>query len=241
VIASIWHWIVKTIRLWWDPSAAPILVLNKDTLDAAAEYVDGGNNILVLNLASTEEPGGGFDEGVGSQEEELCWRSDLAGLMHRIKHQEQLHNPTIWNLYEQILLTPDVTVLRANKTRSYAPLSHPFQVSILSCGAPVRPSLKERGTAAVDYERAEDKERARQLIYNQLHAARKYGYDTLVLGAFGCGAFCNPPTVIARLYREVIEAHFKDAFRKIIFAILDDPHRSGHNPQGNLRPFQRCF
>ena len=30
-------------------------------------------------------------------------------------------------------------------------------------------------------------------------------HDSLVLGAFGCGAFRNPPAHIARLFHEVME------------------------------------
>lgn len=32
-----------------------------------------------------------------------------------------------------------------------------------------------------------------------------HGHDSLVLGAFGCGAFHNPPAEVARLFHEVME------------------------------------
>ena len=32
-----------------------------------------------------------------------------------------------------------------------------------------------------------------------------YGNDALVLGAFGCGAFKNPPAEIANVFHEVME------------------------------------
>lgn len=32
-----------------------------------------------------------------------------------------------------------------------------------------------------------------------------HGHDALVLGAFGCGAFHNPPAEVARLFHEVME------------------------------------
>ena len=63
---------------------------------------------------------------------------------------------------------------------------------------------------------------------------------TLVLSAFGCGAFANPPAHIAKLFHQVMEEPgFKNAFRLIAFAILDG-YRTGlrHNPEGNLLPFQ---
>ena len=69
------------------------------------------------------------------------------------------------------------------------------------------------------------------------------GHDSLVLSAFGCGAFANPPAHIAQLFHQVSEEdEFKNVFRMIDFAILDG-YRTGlkHNPEGNLKPFQREF
>lgn len=241
LIISLWEWALNKIQLWWNPASARILVLAKDTLDSAEEQVEQGGKVLVLSLASTEEPGGGFNEGIGSQEEELCWRSDLAGLMYVLKTKEQLANPGIWNLYHQAIHTPEVTVFRSSKTRSYSFLNRPFQVGILSCGPLVRPPLKGLGTNSVEYAQKTDKDQTRTLIYNQLHIAHSKGYNTLILGAFGCGAFRNPPAVVAQLYREVIDASFKKTFRKIVFAILDDPYRQPHNPEGNFKPFKNCF
>jgi len=46
----------------------------------------------------------------------------------------------------------------------------------------------------------------------------------LVLGALGCGAFRNPPRVIARTFRDVLaEEEWGGYFETIIFAILDRP------------------
>ena len=64
------------------------------------------------------------------------------------------------------------------------------------------------------------------------------GHDSLVLGAFGCGAFRTPPREMAQLFHEVMEEEeFKDRFRLITFAILSD-----HNDKsGNLVAFEEEF
>ena len=63
--------------------------------------------------------------------------------------------------------------------------------------------------------------------------------DSIVVGAFGCGAFQNPPKHIARLFHEVIdEKEFKDKYKLIAFAILED-HNSPRG--GNLQPFIEEF
>ena len=69
------------------------------------------------------------------------------------------------------------------------------------------------------------------------------GHDSLVLGALGCGAFRNPPRHVARLFHEVmLEEEFKNKYRHIVFAILEDHNsRRSHNPDGNLIPFKEEF
>ena len=59
-------------------------------------------------------------------------------------------------------------------------------------------------------------------------------HDSLVLGAFGCGAFRNPPAHITRLFHEVMEEEeFKNKYKLLVFAILDDHNaRLKHNPEG---------
>jgi uncharacterized protein (TIGR02452 family) len=67
--------------------------------------------------------------------------------------------------------------------------------------------------------------------------------DVLVLGAFGCGAYGTPPEEMAKLFKELIsEGRYKNAFEYIVFAIIDDHNaRKEHNPEGNLKPFQKII
>ncbi|MCR4649044.1 MAG: TIGR02452 family protein, partial [Lachnospiraceae bacterium] len=44
------------------------------------------------------------------------------------------------------------------------------------------------------------------------------GADTLVLGAFGCGAFKNNPKVVARAYKTALQ-EFPKVFERIVFAV----------------------
>ena len=59
-----------------------------------------------------------------------------------------------------------------------------------------------------------------------------------MLGAFGCGAFCNPPITMAVFFEEAMnEPAFKDRFRLITFSIIDD-----HNARvSNLEAFRKVF
>ena len=65
-----------------------------------------------------------------------------------------------------------------------------------------------------------------------------YGHDSLVLGAFGCGAFKNPPAEVAKLFHKIIEEpEFKNKYRLITFSIIED-----HNSKNaNLMAFKNEF
>lgn len=63
-----------------------------------------------------------------------------------------------------------------------------------------------------------------------LHAAKQEGCEVLVLGAFGCGAFGNPPDAVAQLFRHCLtSAEFRGAFRIVVFAILEFKASDGGN------------
>lgn len=226
-----------------------VSVVNQDCLQAAQEQVLQGDRVAVVMFGSPIEPGGGFTEGIGAQEEELCYRSEIAGcLVNQIErfttgkeHFYPLANRSD-GLLDRLIHTPDVTVFRGTRSEDYAFLDSPFKVGMLIIAASVRPPLKGLGTDLIEYENEEDEANMRALIISQLFVAYEKGYDTVILGAFGCGAFKHPPQAVAKLYDEVIQTYFQGAFKKIIFAIVEDSSsRNPHNPIGNVRPFQEVF
>ena len=211
-------------------------------------------------FASPTEPGGGMSEGAKAQEEDLCRRSDIFGFMW-----DQVHFSASKSLYPLVSLThaherdpnyhqkeinrmihvPNVSVFRTAQSEGYAFLDEPFNVGMLISPAPNSPRFIKNGQAT-NYARQEDIDQMVKLIKTQLSIACREGYDTVILGAFGCGSFKNPTPAVAKLYHDIIDAHFKGAFKSIVFAILDDPvpmdpNRVVHNPTGNLMPFQRYF
>jgi uncharacterized protein (TIGR02452 family) len=76
-----------------------------------------------------------------------------------------------------------------------------------------------------------------------LDIALENGNDSLVLSAFGCGAYGTPPKEMARLFHEVLDSEkYKGVFNKIVFAIINLPSTNGtHNPEGNFKPFKDEF
>lgn len=47
----------------------------------------------------------------------------------------------------------------------------------------------------------------------------EHGNNAIVLSAFGCGMFRNPPECVSVLFNEVIRTHFIGVFKRIVFAI----------------------
>ena len=65
-----------------------------------------------------------------------------------------------------------------------------------------------------------------------LRTALKHGADALVLSAFGCGAYNNPPMDVAEIMREAIRG-YGGRFKKIVFAIFGGG--------GNFETFRAVF
>lgn len=236
----------------------PAVVVPGDCLEVAEyELQTGAKKVAVLMLASPIEPGGAMEDGNNGQEEDLCRRSDIFGFMWeqshflatrpmynlvdvKIAHEKNPNYSAMTN--NRMLHVPNVTVFRAGRNKDYAMLEKPFEVGMLASPGLDRPEY-ERTNGVTSYKRKEDEEQLQKLIMTQLRAAHHEGYDTVVLGAFGCGAFYNPPELVAEFYKKIIDENFKGAFRKIVFAILDDRGQVGdeHNPIGNLQPFATCF
>jgi uncharacterized protein (TIGR02452 family) len=63
-----------------------------------------------------------------------------------------------------------------------------------------------------------------------------HGHDSIVLGAWGCGAFGNDTNEIAGLFERVLQNNFEGAYQRVIFAIVDRSERKRF-----IGPFQRIF
>jgi uncharacterized protein (TIGR02452 family) len=222
-------------------------VINADCLEAAQLLLNAGLNPCVLNLASRQNPGGGVINGAGAQEENLFRRTNLFMSLYQFasyadqcglkKHEKSYPlNKNTGGVY-----SGNITVFRGSEKNGYCLLQQPFKVAFVTVPAINHPDLvkKDDGYLLAAHLVEPTKEKIRTI----LRIAGKYHHDTLVLGAFGCGAFANPPNHMAELFKEVFcENEFKNKFRLAVFAIIGD-HNSNkeHNPHGNVLPFLETF
>ena len=219
-------------------------VQNIDCLYAGAQLKEQGYNPAVLNMASRRNPGGGVTKGAGAQEETLFRRTNLFRSLYQFAPYSEQYG--IKRSHHQYPLdrnfggvyTPDAIYFRESEQKGYALLEKPISLSFITVAGMNRPDLTADGMIA-DHHVEPIKNKIRTIFRIGL----AHGHDSLVLGALGCGAFRNPPRHVARLFHEVMkEREFRNQYRRIVFAILDDHNaRQSHNPEGNYKPFADEF
>ena len=239
----------KSLDLAPSTPVEPIIqVVENDCVLAAKQLIEEGYNPAMLNLADLFKPGGLIEFGSGAQEENLCRRSNLIMSLYPFS-SERVHQYPQLNLSEQTEQYPMdahfggmysriVTFFRGTESDGYTLLEEPYNIPVISVAALHNPRINEKGMLI-----EEDANQTKDKIRTIFRIGAIQGHDSLVLSAFGCGAFGNPPEHIAKLFHEVIlEDEFRYAFRLICFAILDG-YRTGmaHNPRGNFLPFKEEF
>ena len=225
-----------------------IRVENKDCVQAAQQLINSGYNPAMLNLADLYTPGGLVEYGSGAQEENLCRRSNLVLSLYQFSKKRIEQYPSLKLKPRECLFPMDVqnggvysgvvTFFRTTEKENSVLVSNPYNIPVISVAALNSPQIDSNGMI-VDRDAEITLEKMRTIF----RIGMIKGHDSLVLSAFGCGAFANPPSHIARLFHQVAEEEeFKNVFRMIDFAILDG-YRTGlkHNPEGNLKPFLREF
>ena len=200
-----------------------VQVSNETTFGASRRFISDGRNPVALNFANGVSAGGGFLSGARAQEEVLCRSSALFVTLvddpmyhaHRMRPEP---DSTAWSIY-----SPQVPVFRADDG---AELSEPWPLSFITCAAPYAPDIGQPDSGDLLQIR----------IRRVLAIARAFGYSSLVLGAWGCGAFGNDPERTARDFRTALETEFAGSFSDVVFAISDwSPERKF------LRPFRDVF
>jgi len=185
-----------------------VQVTNETTLGAARRLADHGAQPLALNFANGVQPGGGFLLGAGAQEEVLCRSSALYATlvndpMYEAHWQRPRPDSTDW-----AILSPCVPVFRMDDGTT---LERPWLLDFVTCAAPYAPVIGQ----------PESGELLQRRIHRVLAIAQAYGYVTLVLGAWGCGAFGNDPVRTAADFRSALENQFGGAFGEVVFAVAD--------------------
>ena len=203
---------------------AKVVVSKKRSFEAAWRYA--GYETCVLNFASATNPGGGVVWGSTAQEECLCRCSTLYPCLNVKENWARFYEPhralnnPLYN--DDCIYTPDVLVFKSD-TREPEMLDQEdwIQCNVITCAAPnLRPDRD--GTERVSISNAELKELHIKRMRRILDIAASRANEVVILGAYGCGAFRNPPQVVAEAMKQVVE-EFRHGFKIIEFAVYCSP------------------
>jgi uncharacterized protein (TIGR02452 family) len=184
-----------------------IEVINTDTVSAGIKFID--SNPVLLNFASEIKPGGGVYGGSKAQEEILCCQSDL------ILYLEKEKGIYPWKDPYTTIYSKDVAFI---KNLHFDKLDKTYNMSVISSAM-----VRARKTKV-------DSEVIKNKIEKVFLTAIENGHKTIILGAWGCGAFGNNPKLIAQCFKLFVKK-YSIYFENIIFAIIQD-----RNSKGDLIP-----
>lgn len=216
-----------------------IEVVSGTTFATAKGFCKFGR-VAVLNFANPENPGGGVQNGAMAQEECLCRSSNLYPCLcdKSVFADFYLYHRNLRSFFysDRLIYTKGVTVFKDDcEVPQLMPENEWFQVDVITCSAPYIARRKYTNKAAL-------KELLKSRIKNIFEAALDNGAKVLILGAFGCGAFKNPPEIVAKAFHEVIEENaYQAKFKKIVFAIKSTVDNDPYMACPNTTAFEREF
>ena len=231
-------------------SDCSISVVADCTFEAAEVLAKKHAKVAVLNFASATRPGGGVANGASAQEEYLCRLSNLYACLSKREIYDDFYHYHILNhllmkntLYsDRVIYSKGITVFKKHtEFTRYTDAWHIsekeeytddwFHVDVITSPAP-----NLRHGAKID--NADLDKLLRKRIINFLEIAAGNGAEALVLGAYGCGAFKNPPEIVSGAFRGVLlDGGYASHFAEIVFAIrkLSEPYCP------NLTAFEEAF
>ena len=175
--------------------------------------------IAVLNFAASQHPGGGVDWGSRAQEESICRSSTLyPSLKYNETAQKDFYSYHEdgnfgWKATDRCIYSPDIVICKDDNDEIPERLTPDefVKIDVVTCAAPhifegVR--ISDDALFALHVNRAK----------NILRIAAHNNVDVFIGGAFGCGAFHNPPEIVASTWKEALKVYNKK-FDSIIFAV----------------------
>ena len=192
--------------------AGTVIEVTEESTIAAARRLEA-ENPCCLNFASARHPGGGFLSGARAQEESLARASALYACIAGMTEMYDFNRARRTCLYSDYMIySPRVPVFRDSEGTL---LETPYFTSFLTAAAVNAGALHQDEQPLLESV-------MRQRAEKVLRAANHQGHATVVLGAWGCGAFRNDPDTIARIFADLLHPGgvFHNVFGHVVFAVL---------------------
>ncbi|GJJ11393.1 hypothetical protein Clacol_005626 [Clathrus columnatus] len=200
----------------------PVVIEQEDDLVLARKIIhgDASAKVAVLNVASDEEPAGGWLRFLTrTQEECLCYSTTLYPTLRA----EWYPWPNLGPGSCAGIYSPSVVVFKDDLAHDCAdlPTNERIIVSIITVAGPRNPAVITDPTTGQEiFARESDILDFRDKVRLVLRCAARSGQDHVILGALGCGVYASPPLFIAQeMKKAVLEDEFKGWFKKIFFTI----------------------
>lgn len=195
----------------------PIMMVQGGTVSTGYAYADK-MKVAILNFADALVPGGRVTYGSNAQEENICRCTNLYDALDTYEAERDYYAPNrdankrepgIYT--DRLIYAKDVIAFKDDTT--YENIV-PRKFDVITCPSP---STEIRPQAAMHIYL----NRITQIILSAIHNKA----DCLVLGAWGCGAFGQDPTVMASSFAIILN-DYAGYFKKIIFAIRATPNHT---------------
>lgn len=199
-----------------------------DTANAAFIHIQKNlmSRVAILNFADDKTPGGMVREGSCHQEERLVLRSNL--------YESLTKNKDVFPIEKDELLYSSHVWFFSLDPMNWTETHYSMTVDVISSAAVRSPlvscTMVGEKKESEEYKDPEQKALMKNKFIWMMRAAVSKGADAVVLGAFGCGAFKNPRTLVAEIMKDVLlnTTEHEDweacGIKKVIIAIIDIPH-----------------
>jgi uncharacterized protein (TIGR02452 family) len=196
-----------------------IKFFDMDSIDCALAHAP---DAVILNLADDNFPGGCVALGASAQEEAIFRRTNYCSSL-------KIPQPNN-NLYPirdgEAVYSPEISVIKTSEADGWQliPAANRPKVAFIAC-----PGLKYPYTKLVDGEprlTPIDVERLKNKIRVIIQTAAKFGHQTIILGAVGCGAWRNPIKHVAEVFAELLLGEYNGVIPNYYFAILTTDDRN---------------
>ena len=194
-----------------------------DSVAAAIAYRKKGK-VAILNFADYVKPGGLFLRGSRAQEESLCMESNLFNILNQealsgyYEYNKKNRNRELYT--DRAIYTPGVIFVRDGEQ---------YQFDVITCAAPNKSSAGRyhRVTTEENHEIMQERIRFLRAI------AEDQKVEILIAGAWGCGVFGQPPTLVAKWFDRTF---YRSGISKIVYAVP-----SFGKDNANVRAFKKMF
>lgn len=204
-------------------------VTGETTLDAVRRLAaEGEEKILCLNFASARNPGGGFLGGAQAQEESIARSGGLYPTLLLCSDYYEINRANRSTLYtDHMIYSPEVPIFKLENGEN---MDNVITCSVITSPAPNAGAIKRNEPQNL----SKIESVFRNRIDGVLAISESKNYETLVLGAWGCGVFQNDPREVALWFEDALKGKYKGQFKRIVFAVYSRNERF-------IMPFRERF